>query len=201
MKKISLLIIGFLIGIGLSFVAFKVSPPLQALASDNLVRLLKDEVENLKNQLSQIKKDISVLGEKVDKLSTLEAKSQVKQVIYQGKIDIEQSGDEIVTEETIEGNKYFYHWKVIEVPEIQLAKMPQVKIYLKPHQMATSIGINKFPKDGFLWYAPGHPFGFTFYQIGYDEGKVYIAYKGVSEGGEARYYIDGEYKIVVTYVE
>lgn len=93
------------------------------------------------------------------------------------------------------------HWKRIDVPQITLADMPSVEIYVK----TTFVSIENVttPVDMWKWYGPVTGGGV---HVMYNEGCVYLQYKNYEEYFDTfaqqwkqstSYRFDGNYKIVV----
>jgi hypothetical protein len=119
--------------------------------------------------------------------------------VIEGWFNVTEDGDLIKYEITPYDNRSI-HWKRIDVPQITLADMPSVQVYVSNYFESIENVTEPFK----VWRDVGVTHGTTVEDNGvvlYDEGYVYIHYKTVITGTESPYAIyagyTGDYKIVV----
>jgi hypothetical protein len=124
--------------------------------------------------------------------------------VIEGWFNVTQDGDLVhYTNQTISGYNYYTeeHWKRIDVPQLTLAYMPSVQVFVK----TTFVSIENVtaPIEMWKWYGPVTGGAV---HVMYDEGCVYLQYKNYEEGfniltqtygNSTTYRFDGNYKIVV----
>lgn len=122
---------------------------------------------------------------------------------YTGTIDTSVSGDIVIdsigsTDCTTAPGAYMKashtHWKKIAVPEVKVAALPDIRMYIKPYfTPVTAPSVNPLASIADLW-APAS-------SIDVSPGYVYYFYKATSElcNGTITptYFTTGEYQIVV----
>jgi hypothetical protein len=117
--------------------------------------------------------------------------------VIEGWFNVTEDGDLIKYETTTLDNRSI-HWKRIDVPQITLADMPSVQVYVSTYFES----IENVTEPAQLWRDVGVTHGTTVEDTGvvlYDEGCLYIYYKVIIDNGSpyALYAVTGDYKIVV----
>ncbi|MFH1367010.1 MAG: hypothetical protein ABIH38_03405 [Patescibacteria group bacterium] len=122
---------------------------------------------------------------------------------YTGTFDVSTNGDEITTETSsidcanpanATYTKYtYYHWKKFAVPEVNLDRMPSIKVYNK-----MSEDLDFIPLVENAWIEMG-----VYSLTAYTSGYVHMLYKYIYEDcdgtTEDYVFLDGDYKIVLIY--
>ena len=122
--------------------------------------------------------------------------------VIESSFDITQDGD-LIKNFTVPMDTVFYHWKRIDVPQLTLSDMPSVQVYVKTYFHNGTTTANEsatVPTSLVFWRDVGVTFGSITEDTGlilYDEGCVYIFYKG-TYNANVQYAMTGDYKIVVT---
>jgi hypothetical protein len=117
--------------------------------------------------------------------------------VIEGSFNVTQDGD-IIQNTTDPFGTRDLHWKRIDVPQLTLADMPSVQVYVSTNFSS----IENVTEPIQLWRDVGVTHGSTVEDVGavlYDEGCIYIYYKVVIDYGDpyTLYAVTGDYKIVV----
>jgi hypothetical protein len=113
---------------------------------------------------------------------------EIKAITYviEGSFDVTQDGDVVEVMPDTE-----YHWKRIPVPQLTLADMPNIQVYVK-----TNDRDNYAPLDTWKDVYVAH--GITpSSSVVYDEQSVLVLYKRVITDLGIDYFFNGEYRITV----
>lgn len=121
--------------------------------------------------------------------------------MVEGSFNVTEDGD-LIKYVQLQGNDTSeYHWKRIDVPQLELTDMPSVQVFVKTSFV--SIENVTEPMEMWKWYGPVTGGGV---HVMYDDGAVYLEYKIYSDyydffaeeyTTETLYRFDGNYKIVV----
>jgi hypothetical protein len=121
--------------------------------------------------------------------------------VIEGSFNVTEDGDLIRYVQSGDNDTSEYHWKRIDVPQLELSDMPSVQVFVKTSFV--SIENETEPMEMWKWYGPVTGGGV---HVMYDDGCVYIEYKIYSEYYDiwaeewtqsTLYRMDGNYKIVV----
>ncbi len=111
--------------------------------------------------------------------------------VYQGVFDVNQPGD-LVTSEGEEPFRAYYHWKKFNIRELSLIRTPSIVYYTK----GGDSNLPRYPADAwFVRRATVIPDTDAVIK----DGNFYLNYKRIWSDGQTNYFMDGNYKIVVTY--
>jgi hypothetical protein len=114
--------------------------------------------------------------------------------VIEGSFNVSQEGD--LTKTGFLATTY--HWKRIAVPQLTLADVPSVHVYIKTYFVESTSGNVTMYSPVAFWREASINYGTVVEYTGsvlYDEGAVYIFYKQVSTN--VTYAMTGDYKIVV----
>jgi len=127
----------------------------------------------------------------------------VTRYVIEGWFNVTEDGDLIKYVEFAPDAVTEFHWKRIDVPQITLADMPSVQVYVKTYFRSNEISGDSrnatIVTPVALWRDAGVTFGSIVEDAGvvlYDEGCVYIFYKQAG-GSNVVYAMVGDYKIVI----
>jgi hypothetical protein len=121
--------------------------------------------------------------------------------VIEGSFNVTEDGDLIKYVQLSGNDTTEYHWKRIDVPQLELANMSSVQVFVKTSFV--SVENVTEPMELWKWYGPVTGGGV---HVMYDDGAVYLEYKVYSDyydifaeeyTTETLYRFDGNYKIVV----
>lgn len=131
----------------------------------------------------------------------LEVTSRATRYIIEGSFDVTEDGDLTKYVDFGGSSTSEFHWKRIDVPQLELADMPSVQVFVKT--TFESIENETEPID--LWISPNPNIGWAPHVL-YDDGSIYIEFKERYKSYDifneewkqgVAYIMDGNYKIVV----
>ncbi|MEW6408444.1 MAG: hypothetical protein AB1465_07225, partial [Patescibacteria group bacterium] len=177
MKKSLIIVLAVILALAATAAVFAKSKKAKIWSGKKLTKVVKS-----------IRKSVVTLQTKVAALeaSDLEAKT------YEGTIDLTAAGDTTTSCNILAGG-VTCHWKKISMSELDLSKLPNIQLYVKPATAGASTVITSDLPSADAYFANNS----SIVILAAENGQAWVAYKYVDGSGDHSI-ISGSYKIVLT---